>query len=68
MASDGKGARTVFHFAGSDERLILPGDDWAYECARSRSITKWKSFSYGDRINHIVNMDSVTFIEVVDDA
>mgnify|MGYP004714986835 CR=1 FL=1 len=68
MASDGKGTRTIFHFAWSDERLILPGDEWAYECARSRSITKWQSFFDGDRINHIVNMDSVTFIEVVGDA
>ena len=66
MASDGKGARTVFHFAGSGERVTVIGDEFAYEF--KENLAKWQFFMDGDRITHIVNMDSVTFIEVVDDA
>lgn len=66
--ADGKGARAIFHFAGSDERVTLSGNEWAYELASRTSIAKWQIFWDGERINHIVNMDSVTFIEVVDDA
>lgn len=66
MASDGKGARTVLHFAGSDERVTVIGDEFAYEF--EENLAKWQVFMDGDRVKHIVNMDSVTFIEVVDDA
>lgn len=67
MASDGKGSRLVFHFAGSCDRLIVPEDEWAYENAVKKDIAKWQVFWYDDGIKHIVNMDNVTFIEVVDD-
>lgn len=66
--TDGKGARLVFHFAGSGDLVTLSGDEWAYDQARKTEIAKWQVFMDGDRITHIVNMDSVTFIEVVDDA
>ena len=68
QVTDGEGARVVFHFAGSDERVTLSGNEWAYELASKTNITKWQVFWDGGRINHIVNMDSVTFIEVVGDA
>lgn len=42
-------------------------DEWAYKCVDNANISKWQVFMDGDRINHIVNMDNVTFVEVVDD-
>lgn len=65
--TEDKGARLVFHFAGSGDQVVLFGDEWAYEQARKMNITKWQVFWDGERINHIVNMDNVTFVEVVDD-
>lgn len=65
--TDGRGGRLVFHFAGSGDQVVLFGDEWAYEQARKMNITKWQVFWDGERINHIVNMDNVTFVEVVDD-
>lgn len=66
MASDGKGTRTIFHFAGSDDKATVLGDKFAYEF--EENLAKWQVFMDGDRITHIVNMDNVTFIEVVGDA
>ena len=65
MASDGKGARLVFHFAGSGDRATVPGVELAYKF--KENVAKWQVFMDGGRITHIVNMDNVTFIEVVDD-
>ena len=62
----GKGTRLVFHFAGSGDRLTVPGCEWAYDQACKKDIAKWQIFWYGE-ISHIVNMDNVTFVEVVDD-
>lgn len=66
MASDDKGARLVFHFAGSCERATVPGVELAYKF--KENVAKWQVFMDGGRITHIVNMDNVAFIEVVDDA
>lgn len=65
--TDGKGARLVFHFAGSGDLVTLSYDEWAYDQARKTDIAKWQIFMDGDRISHIVNMDNVTFIEVMGD-
>ena len=67
MASDDKGPRLVFHFAGSCDRVIVPGDEWAYENVGKKDIAKWQVFWYDGGIKHIVNMDNVTFVEVVGD-
>lgn len=67
MASDDKGPRLVFHFAGSCDRVIVPGDEWAYENVGKKDIAKWQVFWYDGGIKHIVNMDNVTFVEVADD-
>lgn len=65
--TDGRGGRLVFHFAGSGDRVTVLDDEWAYECVDNANIAKWQVFMDGGRINHIVNMDNVTFVEVVDD-
>ena len=65
--TEDKGVRLVFHFAGSGDRAIVFDDEWAYERVDNASIAKWQVFMDGGRINHIVNMDNVTFVEVVDD-
>ena len=64
--TEGKGARLVFHFAGSFV-VIVPGDEWAYENVGKKDIAKWQVFWHDGGIKHIVNMDNVTFIEVVDE-
>lgn len=65
--TDGKGARIVFHFAGSGDTVTLLGDKWAYERAGEEGIIKWQFFWDDGRITHGVNMDNVTFFEVVDE-
>ena len=34
---------------------------------KKTDIAKWQIFWVDGRINHIVNMDNVTFVEVVDE-
>ena len=68
MASDGGRVRTVIHFVGSVGKTAVCGDEWVRECVSKADIAKWQVFADGDRITHIVNMDNVAFIEVVDDA
>ena len=65
QATDGKGVRTVLHFAGSDDKAIVFGDEWAYSLIDKKDVAKWQVFLDDGRINHIVNMDNVTFVEVV---
>lgn len=65
--TDGKGARIVFHFAGVDDRVMVLDDVWAYESSKKTDIAKWQIFWVDGRIRHIVNMDNVTFVEVVED-
>lgn len=65
--TEGKGAHLVFHFAGSLDRVIVPGDEWAYENVGKKDFAKWQVFWHDGGIKHIVNMDNVTFIEVVDE-
>lgn len=64
--TEGKGGRIVFHFAGVDDTVTVVDDEWAYECFKKTDIAKWQIFWVDGRIRHIVNMDNVTFIEVVD--
>lgn len=64
--TEGKGGRTVFHFAGVDDTVTVVDDEWAYESSKKTDIAKWQIFWVDGRIRHIVNMDNVTFIEVVD--
>lgn len=47
--------------------VIVPGDEWAYENTGKKDFAKWQVFWYDGGIKHIVNMDNVTFIEVVDE-
>lgn len=63
--TEGKGRRIVFHFAGSNDRATVSGDEFAFEFKENPA--KWQIFMDGDRISHIVNMDNVTFIEVMGD-
>lgn len=66
QVTEGKGARIVFHFAGVDDTVTVFDDEWAYENSKKTDIAKWQIFWVDLRIKHIVNMDNVTFIEVVD--
>ena len=69
MISDAerKGGRIVFHFAGVHDTVTVFGDEWACESYKKTDIAKWQIFWADGRIKHIVNMDNVTFIEVVDE-
>ncbi len=67
MTSDGKGARAIFHFAGSDYQEIVSRGKLVYDVLDKRDVPKWQVFWDRKGVKHIVNMDNVTFIEVVDD-
>lgn len=62
-----KGGRIVFHFAGVGDTVTVSGNKWAYESYGKTDIAKWQIFWVDGRISKIVNMDNVTFVEVVDD-
>lgn len=64
----GEKRRIVFHFAGSKDTVTLSGVKWAYERAGERNISKWQFFWNDGRITHGVNLDNVTYFEVVDDG
>ena len=65
--TDDKKRRIVFHFAGSEDTVTLEGVKWAYEQSAKTNIAKWQIFWDDGRITHGVNLDNVTYFEVVDD-
>lgn len=64
--SDHRGEKVVFHFAGLPGRTVTVDARAVYDQIENGQIVPWWVF-WGDdgKINHIVNMNSVAFAEVV---
>lgn len=66
--SDHKDEKAVFHFAGLPWHTITVDAQGIYDQVENGQLSTWQVFCGDDgKINHVVNMNNVAFVEVVPD-
>ncbi len=58
--------KTIFHFAGmQNDRTVTVDGNWIEAAGNGASI-KFQIFNDKGRKNMLINMDNVTYVEVID--
>ena len=58
--------KTIFHFTGmQNDRTVTVDGNWI-EAAGNRASIKFQIFNDKGRKNMLINMDNVTYVEVID--
>lgn len=66
--SDHKGEKAVFHFAGLPWHTVTVDAQCIYGQIENGQLAAWHVFWSDDgKINHVVNMNNVAFVEVAPD-